>query len=132
MKIFHDNAKWGGKVNFVDKNNCLVGYDMHQDCCEQADYFFSEKINLTLEGIDIYSLTEQERTFNNSDIYNFDKLFVILKDSYPVLDEGGLVVFRLKAPQHPDIYLHIFNSHNGYYTHGFKCENFLNNFTGEL
>ena len=29
-------------VNFVDENNTLIGYDMSQCCCEDADWFISE------------------------------------------------------------------------------------------
>jgi hypothetical protein len=39
-----------------------------------------------------------------------------------VLDEGGMVRFRLVAEGKPDLYLHLFNSHNGYYSHGFNVE----------
>mgnify|MGYP007079497782 CR=1 FL=1 len=30
MKIFQDNDAWNGKVNFVDENNVVLGYDMGQ------------------------------------------------------------------------------------------------------
>ena len=39
------------------------------------------------------------------------------------LEEGGLVIFKLQSlPTNPksDLYLHLYNSHNGYYSHGFE------------
>lgn len=40
MKIFERD----GKINFVDENNVLLGYDMSQDCCEHADWFILDTI----------------------------------------------------------------------------------------
>ena len=47
MKIFNKLEKngWGRKVNFVDENNVVLGYDMSQDCCERAGWFIAEYIN---------------------------------------------------------------------------------------
>lgn len=37
----------------------------------------------------------------------------------PDLDEGGMAVFRITSgPQ--EKFIHIFNAHNGYYSHGFE------------
>lgn len=119
MKIFKDQEEWYEKVNFVDKNNVLVGYDMGQSCCEHADWFISEEI--IIEGIEDYVGKEFEL-----EEYVFDKGYMnspdLVKDEdgYSELDEGGIVVFKLIADSKPDLYLHIFNSHNGYYSHGFE------------
>ena len=45
MKIFEGKeSSWSDKVNFVDGNDVFVGYDLGQCCCENADWFISEKI----------------------------------------------------------------------------------------
>jgi len=44
MKVFDK----GGKVNFVDKNNVLVGYDMNSSCCEEFGWYIRDEITLTL------------------------------------------------------------------------------------
>lgn len=37
MKIFDKD----GKVNFVDENNVIVGYDTNQHCSEHAGWFIA-------------------------------------------------------------------------------------------
>ena len=47
MKTFegkHKKEDWGSKHNFVDENNVFVGFDADQSCCENADWFVSDKI----------------------------------------------------------------------------------------
>ena len=39
MKVFDRD----GKINFVDKNNVVLGYDMNQDCCENANWFKNKR-----------------------------------------------------------------------------------------
>lgn len=38
------------------------------------------------------------------------------------LDEGRMVAFRLVNSAGDEKFLHIFNAHNGYYSHGFTIE----------
>lgn len=121
MKIFREqNDSWSDKVNFVDSNNVLVGYDMGQSCCEHADWFIStDKKKNVIDGNGITEGLED---------YNFDpKYFVYVeldKDGYGYncLDKGGMVCFRLVSDGNPDLFLHIYNSHNGYYGHGFEAK----------
>ena len=40
MKIFDGDFD---KVNFVDENNVFVGYDLLQDCCEDANWFIADR-----------------------------------------------------------------------------------------
>lgn len=127
MKIFEsEKGNWGEKVNFVDENNVLVGYDMAQDCCENAGWFLS--------------LTEdneiKENAIDEVEGYYFDTEYFMdvdpkRKDCYSCLkvgfcdsciEEGGIVRFRLLCQGKPDVYLHLYNSHNGYYGHGFTAE----------
>jgi len=121
MKIFNKDEGWESKVNFVDDNNVLVGYDTHQDCCEQAGWFLS--------------LTEdneiKEDTIKDVEGYQFDvKYFVDVEPKqegcedykYSCLDSGRMIRFRLTLEGKPDVFLHIYNSHNGYYGHGFEAK----------
>lgn len=115
MKIFESEESFISKVNFVDENNVLVGYDMDQNCCEDAGWFIAEKIT------PYYYDWEKLVVTRNLEEYNFDKNFFQNVESDD-LDEGGMVVFRLVANGKPDLYLHIFNAHNGYYGHGFEVK----------
>ncbi len=112
MKVFEQNSKF----NFVDENNVFVGYDAGQDCCEHASWFFSNKVE---KG----SIDDQEKEIPEGITkYRFDPEFFEQVSNPSDFDEGGMVVFRCVRPdgKKPDIYLHLFNCHNGYYGHGFK------------
>jgi hypothetical protein len=121
MKIFdiHDKQYWSNKVNFVDDNNVLVGFDTDQSCCEHAGWFIQNTI--WTEGDIPDDQTSVDGAYED---WNFDPSFfqeVNPQGDYgSVLDDGGCVVFRLtKGTQ--EKYLHLFNSHNGYYGHGFEA-----------
>lgn len=113
MIITDKESGWDSKVNFVDENDVFVGYDTCQCCCEDAGYFISEDKN------------EQYRCDGNTndefvtDGYVFDVSYCVGVDSDD-LDDGGQVCFRLTKDGSDDLYLHLYNSHNGYYSHGFE------------
>ena len=120
MKIFNKEKDFVSKVNFVDENNIFVGYDIEQDCCEQADWFLLDKIATSLPD---------EKDFNQDfDVsqYVFDAGFFqeveVFKDGYNELDSGGMVAFKLVNKEGKEMFLHLFNSHNGYYGHGFEVK----------
>jgi hypothetical protein len=114
MKIIDaTNSRWDSKVNFVDHLNTVVGYDTGQDCCEHAGWYISETKRTD---------TDENTTIKNGlDDYVFDRTFFEEVDS-PDVEDGGMVRFRLTAGGKPDLFLHIFNSHNGHYGHGFTVE----------
>ncbi len=119
MKIFEKNeSSWDEKVNFVDDNDVFVGYDMGQSCCEQADWFILEEITPYT-----YDLDDHLRAKSTPDLvdYCFDINFFKEVESSD-LDAGGMVAFKLTSKNKPDLYLHLFNAHNGYYGHGFTVK----------
>jgi hypothetical protein len=107
MKIFETDQR----VNFVDKNNVFVGYSLAQDCCEHADWFISKQKECTMPRV---------RELMNVDNYIFDTNFFEIeeKDDYDVL---RFVRFRLIA-EDTELFLHLYNHHNGYYSHGFEAK----------
>lgn len=104
MKIFNRN----GKMNFVDDNNVLVGFDYEECCCESF-------------GWEIANPNDTQIKYNEDSDYSgyvFDPAFCneLTGEEY---DEGGAVEFRLvKGDQ--ELLLRLWNSHNGYYGHGFE------------
>lgn len=103
---------WEGKHNFVDKNNVLVGYDTSQQCCEHAGWYIADRIR--------DDVNEDDSITSGLDGYVFDINFMELNHSIDHCCEGGgIVVFRLYEEGNPDLFLHLFNVHNGYYSHGF-------------
>ena len=104
-----ENTKWCSKYNFVDKNNRLVGFDMHSHCCES----FGWGIGLTKDEI--------ENSPSNEDL----KPYVFANEpptetDPPDGDCGGTISFRLIADGKPDLWLNLYNHHNGYYSHGWE------------
>ncbi len=115
MKVFDKNQDscWESKVNFVDDNNIGVGYDMSQNCCEHADWFIADSPAKTPDGP-----SDQDRDLEG---YSFDTdYFETVEDSdgQYVFDAGAMVIFRLVSSEKLDKYLHLYNCHNGYYSHG--------------
>lgn len=118
MKIFdsnmpenHWNSEWNDKVNFVDENNVVLGYDMSQRCCENAGWFISESVQQTvLENLYIPNVTNYKFDTNFFEELEFDEN----KDK-----SGVLIIFRLVSGK-KSLYLHLYNAHNGYYSHGFN------------
>lgn len=113
MKIFDRTEPFTNKVNFVDENGTLVGYDLDQKCCENAGWFIAKKICDEIK-------TDISDTMDLRD-YRFDNFFFqeikLLKDGEE--DDCSCVVFSLYNSDNLELYLHLFNSHNGYYSHGF-------------
>lgn len=116
MKVFDEGFGFGEKVNFVDENNVLIGFDMSQDCCEDFGWFVSEEV----EPYSYRNDWSPGRKYSDDEMvpYRFVPDFIQDVDSGD-LDEGGMVAFKLVADGKPDLYLHLYNSHNGYYSHGF-------------
>ena len=109
------------KVNFVDQNNVLLGYSLMQNRCGHADWFINEQA-LEKCPIEIKDL----KGINGLSDYNFDvKYFKRIEESedysdiYRNLECGGMVIFRITEGVN-EKFIHIFNSHNGYYSHGFE------------
>lgn len=100
MKIFDRD----GKYNFVDTNNVFVGYDSYQCCCEDFGYVLCFKLPDNLYNAEKLPDSAAEG-------YVFDPDYFESRDDY--------VVFRLVQDNHPEIFLILYNFHNGYYSHGF-------------
>jgi len=123
MRYFHpDPDSWGSKINFVDENNVLVGYDFSASCCESFGWYVSDKVTTDLhdhlfndtiqDGKDVNQLLEGW-TFDPA---FFEKLSTSIDDYY---DDDNRAVFRMiKGDQ--EQFLHLWNVHNGYYSHGFE------------
>ena len=113
MKIFDQTEAFPSKVNFVDKNNICLGYDMYQCCCESAGWFISNK-----EEVETFDEDDVNRHEFDVEDYVFDPAYfkyVACSD----LDEGSMVRFRLVNGSN-ELFIHLYNCHNGYYGHGFE------------
>ena len=128
--------KMNDSVNFVDDNNVLVGYDMKQECCEQAGWFISDKLesdmnmgsenDLLIGGDnDRFDIAKKYGIEADTEGFNFYKgyhKFITIESSNKwQLEDINMVVFQLYSGS-KRLFLHLFNSHNGYYSHGFEVK----------
>ena len=123
MKMFQCGRPHYAKVNFVDENGVLVGYDTEQDCCEQAGWAITGEAALPEgEGVSTWERLA-EPTANELAGFVFDvDYFTEDRRESKYDDERNSVTFRMTKGGEPDKYLHLYNSHNGYYGHGFELE----------
>ena len=119
MMVFSGGgSSYDSKVNFVDVNDVFVGYDVEQCCCESADWYIADKVTPYS-----YNDDEKNEASKTTDVedYSFIKDF-FEEPSSSDLDAGDMAVFKLVAKGKPDLYLHLYNCHNGYYGHGFTVK----------
>lgn len=102
----------GSKLNFIDSNDVFVGFDNYQSCCENFGYCITEDKPAESVG------DCQEDTLN-LDGYVFDTTF-FEEGSFD--EETNTATFKLFKQGSPDLYLTLYNSHNGYYSHGFEAQ----------
>jgi len=117
MKIFCKNEEFGGeKVNFVDDNGVILGYDLRQCCCEQADWNISEN-SYTDPRVIVSGSSYIPEEYDYSD-YRFSLDYFVENDNNQ--NEEYSAQFKLEAKDKPNLYLTLVNCHNGYYAHGFR------------
>lgn len=122
MKYFKaDINTWGEKINFVDENNVLVGYDYSGQCCENFGWCIGEKISMNLKD----ALFDDSKTDTYIDEqlkgWTFDTEFFKEIQEEESYNDIRFAIFRLvKGDQ--ERFLHLYNIHNGYYSHGFEFQ----------
>lgn len=103
MKVFDCVKPWPTKINFVDVNNLVVGFDGMQDCCENFGYYFSTKPGAPYED-------HIDPSAEDLEPFVFDREFFE--------ESGSNATFKLVNGDEV-LYLTLYNEHNGYYSHGF-------------
>lgn len=114
-QIFNCGGGWDTKVNFVDSNNVLLGYDLGQSWCENA--FWS--VGQNKDGSDpLHKGDEEKHGLIPLDGYEFDPKFLEREDNED--GESYVAIFKLvNYDDKPDLFIRLENHHNGYYSHGF-------------
>lgn len=117
MRIFESNGNWGKKINFVDDNNCFVGFGYSSCYCESFGYLLTRTKpvpDVETEKCDILEGTDFPG-FNFDTDFNEGEL-------YPDHAGGGSVTFRLTNDAAEELFLTLYNHHNGYYGHGWEMK----------
>ena len=117
---------WHEKVNFVDTDNVVLGYDTSVQCCEQAGWFISDtpirdgSFWTELDELQVDMVKGTPVVMKN---YSFDPTFMeTLNGDSCGCDSGGMAIFRIVYKNNKiqgQKFLHIYNAHNGWYSHGF-------------
>ena len=113
MKIFDLQCK----INFVDVNNVVVGYDTESFFCEDFGWFIRKEIDIKMQ--------QESEKISELESYSFNPKFFEKHEFEPedsLDDGGGIIIFQLVSENKPDIYLHLYNIQNGYYSHGFEMK----------
>lgn len=114
MRIFNQVERFENKVNFVDENNVYLGYDLDQCCCEDANWFISDRpCNKCPEDAAIHDTDWSGWVFDTA---YFQQVFDT--DGKWHFDGGSMVIFRIVNGDR-EMFIHLYNVHNGYYGHGF-------------
>ena len=105
------------KVNFIDSNNVVVGYDMAQNCCEH----FGWKITYDLAGEFALLADDSEAKQVVLEGLYFDTEFFEQREEDSKYPDNcrSVCIFKINRKKQEPVYLHLYNDHNGYYSHGF-------------
>ena len=118
MYVKMNSESYYEKVNFIDEKDTFVGFSFSQDCCENFGYVFTDTDKFTsadrIEVDDNWVSTGQK--INNESDFDLEDYFF---DVSWFEEREQIVVLRLQKRDCPDLYLTLFNCHNGYYSHGF-------------
>ena len=107
----------GDKFNAVDSENTLIGFDYGSNCCESFGWFVANDVVVG----SIPDEKEQDRPAE-LDGFCFNREFFASDKDSECYDSGGAAVFQLEAVDGRKKYLHLYNAHNGYYSHGFTVK----------
>jgi hypothetical protein len=114
-RIWNLTASFPNKVNFIDDNNVILGYDLRIPSSERAFW----TIGKSPDGSEpIYRGDDSEEMEIELDGYNFDPNFCERANDEEY-DEYVAIFKLVGKPQLPDLFLRLENHHNGYYSHGF-------------
>lgn len=124
IKIFDRTTSFPNKVNFIDEYNNLIGFSMEADCCADFGWY--------IEGTDLRGDSKNKGGKFVLQGYCFDIQSLQILKYQNSEDEGREVNIKLRGidrslgyfnPRYlPVLILHIFNKHNGYYSHGFNLK----------
>jgi len=122
MKYFscQDGSIYSSKINFVDENNVLVGYDFSSNCCESFGWYVASLVTSNPDHYLFGDGNTNESINESIKDYTFDPTFFREwnEGDGEYSDEDNHVAFRLVNGD-KEMFLHLYNNHNGYYSHGF-------------
>lgn len=115
MKIFNQTKEWQEKVNFVDENNVVLGWDLSQSCCEETGWGIIDPSIKKGNG--------KSRAFIHSGKSSgvIDLPGWVFDPNHRKLISDSTMEFKIEK-EGRYMLIHIWNVHEGYYAHGFTFE----------
>lgn len=113
MLITNRVSGWDTKINFVDSNDVFVGFDYFGQCCEVFGWYILDEVTTNYEENDEIGEYDIEG-------YVFDVSFFEERLCEGEYGDCGFAIFKMTKNDCIDLYLHLYNHHNGYYSHGFE------------
>jgi len=114
MKFFCRESAWSNKFNWVDGKNSFVGFDAEQNCCENFGYEY-------VKDGKVIPYSEEFPGFNFDTERDPETVLSYEGAKCGYYENGGTVSFRLTHSESgEEMFLVLYNSHNGYYSHGFN------------
>ncbi len=111
MLIKEEGDGWSRRINFIDKNDAFVGFDYSSCCCEHFGWYAADIVTNeepseepSLDGF-WFDTGEQPIDVEGTDKWGEDNAI-----AFKCVNEAGAVR-----------YLHLYNHHNGYYSHGWDA-----------
>lgn len=109
-----------GKYNWVDENNVFVGFDSEGCCCEDYGYFYLDENQKNIPNLTDEELAEY-RFDVSAGVMSYDGNIPNCFHANNVAEfkYGGVARFKITNGK-KDLYIVIYNSHNGFYSHGYE------------
>jgi hypothetical protein len=127
IKIAYTN---GSTINFIDSNNRFIGYELGQQCCEDADWAVltkaeADKFFDTIGFAKPRTDGADSREVFNGEVFkeaNFDGAAFVKERTDDSKYGCYTIRFPLVMPEGrpQDLCLMLYNLQNGYYSHGFS------------
>lgn len=114
MRILDRVKPWDGKVNFVDENNVILGFDTSDDCCAHGGWFIGPTPDWVpdKEG---YEWDKEPKGIVDLAGFLFDPSYF----SSPKCTDAATAQFRITNGME-ERFITLYNVHNGYYGKGFE------------
>jgi len=125
VQIFYWTSDDGAneKVNFVDDDNNFVGIDMDPQCYEDFGWYITRNLDDAKDAALYSNESRPDKYSDTINVYRFDMARKVVREGP---DEGGEVIWPLTRQWCPkrdgvvvvqEMWLHLYNHHNGYYSH---------------
>ena len=119
MKVVINDKDFNESINFIDRHDMFLGFDLSQCCCEETGWFVHDS-ETPSDDFPASSPVEELEGYYFNPFPIEDSPVIEAPLDYSSDDvESQHVCFEIYHDTKEVKYLHIYNYHNGYYGHEF-------------